>query len=43
MPHLAAAETIDIEGTEKGPDWRGGGREGGGKRRMKVCEGGREI
>ena len=33
MPCLAAAEMMDIEGTEMGPDWRRGGggrgREGG--------------
>ena len=49
IPHLAAAETMDIEGTEMGPDWRRGeggsegARERGWKRRMKVCDRGREI
>ena len=40
IPRLAAAETMDIEGTEMGPDWRGGGggRGGGGRRK----EGGRK-
>ena len=31
IPRLAAAETMDIEGTEMGPDWRGGEGEGEGK------------
>ena len=32
IPRLAAAETMDIEGTEMGPDWRGGGGGEGGRR-----------
>ncbi|ETW92089.1 MAG: hypothetical protein ETSY2_54555 [Candidatus Entotheonella gemina] len=52
IPRLAAAETMDIEGTEMGPDWRGegekeGGREGWreGRRAQEkdnACEGGKE-
>ena len=37
IPRLAAAETMDIEGTEMGHDWRA--REGG---REEGMEGGRE-